>query len=103
MLESSLVDSIKDALKKRGCVVIKIHGTQYARKGEPDLVGCSYPGGRSFAIEAKVHPNKPTVIQERRLREWAKAGASVGVAYSVQDAIDIAEGRSQEKYHENQA
>lgn len=98
MSESSLVTAIQHVLKRHGCVVIKIHGTQYARKGEPDLVG-SAPGGLAFAIEVKLDYNSPTAIQTSKLKEWRKAGASVGVARSVEEAIAIAiDRKSQSDY-----
>lgn len=98
MSESSLVTRAVHALRKRGCTIIKIHGTPYARKGEPDLIG-SAPGGLAFAIEAKLDYNEPTEIQIAKLKEWRKSGASVGVARSVEEAISIAiDRKSQSEY-----
>lgn len=82
------MDSGRKVLQKRGCVAIKIHGSSYARKGEPDVVGCW--NGIAFAIEVKVPGEQPTKIQLKRLMEWAIAGARVGVATCDKDFVDIA-------------
>ena len=50
-LESSICSTSKKALKKAGAVVIKIHGSAFARAGEPDLIGVLE--GKPFAIETK--------------------------------------------------
>ena len=87
--ESILVGKIITALRLTpGCEVTKIHGGPYTRKGEPDLLGCC--NGRFFAIEVKLPGETPEPIQLHVLRLWAKAGARVGIARSVQDALDIA-------------
>jgi len=53
------------------------------RRGEPDLdvVVC----GHSLKIELKAGNNKATPIQEHRLSQWAKAGATVGVIRTVNE------------------
>ena len=49
-------------------------------------------GGRHFEIEVK-RPNDPssqlTKLQAQRLQEWKLAGAIVGVARSVEEALQI--------------
>lgn len=69
-----------------GCKVVKFHGNQFTRSGEPDLFG-SYLG-RIFVIEAKVGGNKLTRLQEQRLKEWAEAGA---VAVTAREGFDVEE------------
>lgn len=87
MLERTLVRKIKFALEDAGAKVIKHHGSQFSRAGTPDLLGCYR--GYMIAIEVKVHPNKPTVLQEQELTQWAQAGAYTAVAYCIEDAQDV--------------
>jgi ribosomal protein S14 len=57
--------------------------------GDPDLYGSVR--GRHFEIEVK-RPDaaaESTELQRQRLREWEQAGAIVGVARSVEDALAI--------------
>jgi rubrerythrin len=58
--------------------------------GDPDLYGTIR--GRHFEIEVK-RPNDPssvlTELQTRRLMEWKMAGATTGVARSVDEALVI--------------
>lgn len=87
--EESVVSTIMEALDElHFCEAFKVHGSPYARKGEPDIIG-SYRG-HSFAIEVKTGEETPTKIQQARLRHWLAAGARVGVAYSAEDALRIA-------------
>jgi Holliday junction resolvase len=44
----------------------------YGRSGVPDIVGCYK--GRFFGIECKAGTNKPTVLQEKNLRDIHQAG-----------------------------
>ena len=91
VLESAVVGRIMGDLKKRPCVVVrKRHGTAMGVAGDPDLYGTV--GGRHFEIEVK-RPNDPasqlTKLQTQRLQEWKTAGAIVGVARSVEEALQI--------------
>ena len=91
ILEKAVVARIMSELKTRpGIVVRKRHGTAMGVAGDPDLYGTV--GGRHFEIEVK-RPNDPssrlTKLQARRLQEWKMAGATVGVARSVDDALNI--------------
>lgn len=83
------------------CVVRKEHGTVYAIKGDPDLHG-SWPvtmpdgtvWGRAFSLEVKAPGQPPpTRLQTKRLSDWQKSGAIVGVPRSLLDALDYLEGR----------
>jgi len=70
-------------------VVRKRHGTAMGVAGDPDLYGSIR--GRHFEIEVK-RPDRSselTELQRQRLREWELAGAIVGVARSVEDAVTI--------------
>jgi hypothetical protein len=91
ILEKAVVERIMGDLKKRPCVVVrKRHGTAMGVAGDPDLYGTVR--GRHFEIEVK-RPNdsssRLTKLQTQRLREWETAGAIVGVARSVEDALQI--------------
>jgi len=91
ILEKVVVGRIMADLKTRPCVVVrKRHGTSMGVAGDPDLYGTV--GGRHFEIEVK-RPNDPssqlTKLQAQRLQEWKMAGALVGVARSVEDALQI--------------
>tara|TARA_R110002020_G_scaffold152898_1_gene331959 strand:- start:327 stop:629 length:303 start_codon:yes stop_codon:yes gene_type:complete len=44
----------------------------YGRSGVPDIVGCYK--GLFFGIECKAGTNKPTVLQEKNLRDIQQAG-----------------------------
>lgn len=57
-------------------------------EGLSDLVGWS-AGGLFTAIEAKIHPRKPTDAQRRFIELVLGAGGRAGVAYSVDDAARI--------------
>ena len=54
-----------------------------SQSGRPDITGCFH--GRMFKIELKSpdHGNKATTKQKIELRRWRKAGATVGVCYSL--------------------
>ena len=86
--ESTITRNILRALRGvPGIVVRKRHGSVWATSGDPDLFGCY--DGRHFEIEVKRPGAKPTPRQQQRLKEWALAGARVGVAHSVEEALDI--------------
>ena len=91
ILEKAVVARIMGELKMRpGVVVRKRHGTSMGVAGDPDLYGTV--GGRHFEIEVK-RPNDPssqlTKLQAQRLQEWKIAGAIVGVARCIDDALNI--------------
>lgn len=90
--EASIVRRLIEHLRKlraRGEPVAwrKVHGTAMGTIGEPDLDVCYF--GKSLKLEAKVPGNKPTRMQMHRMREWAFAGAVVGVVHSVEDLDEL--------------
>lgn len=87
--EDVIVNSILDYLNSlEGCVAEKVHGSAMS-SGKADINGCYK--GRAFRIEAKTpdHGNKASKKQKINLKRWEKAGALVGVAYSLEEAIEI--------------
>lgn len=62
-------------------------GGAFTRVGEPDVTGCVC--GRRFEIEVKVPGKKARRIQEKRLQDWASAGAIVGTVTSVDEALNL--------------
>jgi hypothetical protein len=91
VLEKYVVARIMKALKQqRGVVVRKRHGTAMGVAGDPDLYGSVH--GRHFEIEVKRPDDPasiPTELQAHRMQEWRAAGALVGIARSVEDALAI--------------
>ena len=85
--ESTIVTSILKALRERGAFAEKMHGGVYQRRGLPDIFGCLR--GKAFGIEVKRPGQKTTPLQIEVLRGMGEAGAIVGIAYSVKDALDI--------------
>lgn len=85
--EARLSRKIMDAWRKRGAWCMKIHGSEYQMSGVPDIGG-SYRG-RSVWCETKMPGNKPSKIQEHRIKELRAAGAFVVVAYSVDQAMKL--------------
>ena len=88
--ESSIVASIMRELRRRGAMVIKIHGDPYTLGGTPDLIGCV--SGRCFVLEVKRPGEKPRALQVQQLEKWRKAGAVVGVVTSVKEAVRLVFG-----------
>ncbi len=58
--------------------VLKVHGSASQAAGTPDLLACVR--GRFVAVELKQPGARPTPLQMKRLRSWAKAGAIAGWA-----------------------
>lgn len=83
-----MTQTILDALNNiQGIIAIKIHGNEYTRTGEPDIIGSNK--GTAFALEVKVGKNTPTLIQIYRLYEWKQAGARVGLIHNIQEAMEV--------------
>ena len=91
VLEKQVVARIIKALRLQpGVVVRKRHGTAMGVAGDPDLYGSIR--GRHFEIEVKRPDDLgsvPTELQVHRMQEWRTAGALVGIARSVEDALVI--------------
>lgn len=88
--EAQIVNSILKWLNSQpNTIARKRHGSAYSVKGDPDIDGCI--NGRSFAIECKQPGETPRPIQVKRLSDWQRAGAVVGVATSLEEARQIVE------------
>jgi len=90
--ETTIVQAIVRALRKRGAKVIKTHGGPFTPTGTPDLVGCV--NGRAFVLEVKRPGQRPRRIQEHELEQWRKAGAIAGVVTSVEEALAVVFGET---------
>lgn len=79
-----------DQLEVEGGWWVKIHGSAFQQAGIPDILGCYT--GLFIAIEVKCPGEVPTLLQGHCMKLLKKAGARVGVAYNVEDAIKIRNG-----------
>ncbi len=88
MKEKDIVNAIKKALNEKGAWVVKTHGSPHLA-GLPDIL-CCYRG-RFVAIEVKRPTTRHTVTarQQAFLDAIAAAGGVVGVAVSVDEALQI--------------
>lgn len=83
--EARLGAQIRKALTERGAFVFKVHGGPMMMAGLPDLIVCYR--GRYIGVEVKMPGNKPSAVQLRVHEQMRRAGATVVVAYSVEDAL----------------
>ena len=65
-------------------------GTHGNTGGMADITGCV--SGHAVYIEVKSATGKVSKLQENFLKKKMAAGASAGVARSIQDALDICSG-----------
>lgn len=80
--ERALVKAILTYLNSLpGCLARKRWGGGMGVAGDPDIDACIH--GRSLQLEVKRPGEKPTALQAKRLEEWSRAGAIVGVVTST--------------------
>lgn len=81
------------ALREAGAKVEKYHGNRSSVSGHPDIYGCYR--GTMFLIEAKRPDGEGVLseLQREELVEWALAGARVGHAKTVEEALRIMRGK----------
>lgn len=102
--EHKLMDDIRLALSLKGAVVFRANVGYFKTadgrfistglpKGFSDLFG-TLPNGKSFYIECKIKPNKPTQEQLNFIERMKRLGAYAGVAYSVEEAEEICKQRT---------
>jgi len=72
-----------------GCLARKRWGGGMGVAGEPDIDACIC--GRSLQLEVKRPGEKPTPLQVKRLEDWRRAGATVGVVNSVAEVRKLLE------------
>jgi hypothetical protein len=82
-LERTIVKSILAYLNGQpGCLARKRWGGGMGVAGDPDIDACVR--GHSVQLEVKRPGAKPTALQLKRLEEWRRAGAVVGVVESLE-------------------
>lgn len=96
--ETQVVNAIRRELERRGCVVVKMHGSAFSRKGFPDLLVVRGDGVTVY-LEVKVPGrvdgpagNGLSALQLRWLRVLEGQGAPVGWADSVDGAVAVVFG-----------
>jgi len=62
-------------------------------KGFSDLFAVK--DGRVYFIECKIHPRKPTAEQVQFIERMREQGCRAGVAYTVEEAMEIVKGVSE--------
>lgn len=87
-LEANLKASVAkrlDALHKRDPTFVwrKRHGSVMTKSGDPDIHGVW--NGVPFEIELKRPGESPTLLQQFRLNEWAKAGCRTFVVHTLDE------------------
>lgn len=71
----------------KNCHAIKLHADATQGKGHPDIFACV--DGRAVLIEVKRPGEQPTLIQRYALGKWQHAGATVVVATSLKDVVNL--------------
>lgn len=85
MTEAALQRRIVEALRGRGCYVVKV--VHAGHVGVPDLL-CCYRG-RFIALEVKLPGERPTAIQLVQIREITNAEGFAYVVFSVTGALNV--------------
>ena len=62
-------------------------------QGESDITGHRISDGRALYIEVKLPGEEPRQNQRAFLNAMRKSGALAGCAHSVEEALEIIEGR----------
>lgn len=97
--ETILQNQIIVALCRNGCVARNHTVGQFYTKygsivnvghhGESDITGHRISDGRAIYIEVKLPGEHPRPDQKKFLQAMANTGAIVGVAHSIEEALDI--------------
>lgn len=87
--ESRLVGKIQDALKGRGCWVVKTHGSLMQVSGLPDLLACYR--GQFLGLEVKLPETQEDTSprQEFVMSQIQTAGGIVAVVTSLEQALQV--------------
>jgi len=89
--ETKLSQKVLSRLRAEGGRWVKNHGGPYTEAGVADITGCWR--GRFIAIELKMPGEEPTELQKAFLDDIHYSAGRAGVAYSVQEALDIRDGK----------
>lgn len=93
--ESQLTSKILKRLRTlRHSWWVKIPGGRFLG-GVPDILGCVTGVFVAIEVKAPETGHALTLLQAETIRKIENAGGRVGVAYSVKDAVEIAEGAFQ--------
>ena len=95
--ESRLLYEVMQAIGKHGAVYRTNSGSVRLANGKmfrglpKGFADCMLilPGGQVCFVECKVKPNKPTPEQLAFIDKMQRLGCRAGVAYSVDDALEI--------------
>ncbi len=97
--ETALQNEIIAALCLSGCVArnhtVGRFYTEYGSRvqvgteGESDIMGHRIADGKAFYIEVKLPGEKPKKHQQKFLDAMERAGAIVGCAHSIEEALQI--------------
>lgn len=87
MKESDLVTKIKKYLIKQGAYAEKIWGGGFQASGIPDILACYR--GCFVGIEVKVGKNKPSEIQEVKIKNINRAGGYGVVVWSLEEVKNL--------------
>lgn len=99
--ESALQALIRSQLALMGFYVVRCNVGSVKREGGgwfssglprgfSDLLALK--NGHTYFIEVKVHPNKPSTEQVQFIEDMRAMGFRAGVAYSLEEAINIVQG-----------
>lgn len=84
--ERTITTKIMEYLRARGAFVWKQHGGPMQMRGLPDVMAVL--GGRLYAFEVKTEHGRTTKIQEKRIEDLRKAGATAAVVRSLSEVAE---------------
>ena len=90
MTEAYLVREIATALRKRGAVVYRTHGSMLTNPGVADLI-VGY-AGRYYELEVKLPGRYLSAVQNVRAMTVQLSGCQSAVVRSVEEAIAVIAG-----------
>lgn len=70
--EKRVKDKVVKILKANGVYYFYAVASMYSRSGVPDIICCVR--GKFLSIECKAGKNKPTVLQEKEMKDIRTAG-----------------------------
>jgi len=89
-LEKTIVAKVMAQGRASGFWMTKFHGNAFTMSGVPDVLAIK--DGRACWLECKRPGQKPTPIQELRMKELIAAGCPVAVVTSAEEARVFLEG-----------